>query len=140
MRHVIFTLAPGTVCLIAAFGNLRADDNTGRHAVYTAEQASGGGRIYDARCGGCHGYEMSGGGMGPALKGNEFWGSWGGKTARSLYSRIITSMPAGDPGSLSVKDTLDLMAYLLSANDYPAGDTKLEKASQLDNVKLQRAN
>ncbi len=34
-------------------------------------------------------------------------------------------MPEGDPGSLQPEEYADVLAYLLSLNDYPAGDQPL---------------
>jgi hypothetical protein len=75
---------------------------------------------------------------GPALKGDVFWSSWNGKTARELYNRLITTMRDGNPGSLSVKEALDLMAHILRENGYLAGDTPLENPKQLDTLKLEQ--
>jgi hypothetical protein len=39
-------------------------------------------------------------------------------------------MPADKPGSLSVDTYLDVVAYLLQANKFPAGNTELDLKSE----------
>ena len=38
---------------------------------------------------------------------------------------IRTTMPQGAPASLSPRAYVDIVAYLLEANDFPAGDMEL---------------
>lgn len=38
-------------------------------------------------------------------------------------------MPADQPGSLSAQDTADVLAFILSSNRYPAGQTELPAVS-----------
>ena len=105
--------------------------------LFTAAQADAATALYQEHCGDCHSMNLTGG-TGPALTGDDFWASWNKKTARNLYSRILTSMPQGNPGGLTEKEVLYLMAYILRGNGYPAGKTPLTAASQLDKVLLER--
>jgi mono/diheme cytochrome c family protein len=105
-------------------------------SIYTEAQAQRGGNMYRTRCAGCHGNDLSGE-HAPPLKGRSFWAEWDQETVRSLYSRIISTMPPDDAGSLAEKDVIDLVAYLLQANGLPAGNVPIEKSSDLDNVRLQ---
>jgi hypothetical protein len=43
--------------------------------------------------------------------------NWKGETQRKLYSRIISTMPVSDPGSLEPKDVLAITQYILSVNE-----------------------
>jgi mono/diheme cytochrome c family protein len=104
---------------------------------FTAAQAKSGGVLYHQQCADCHADDLSGG-SGPALKGDGFWKSWDQKPARSFYSRILTSMPAGDPGSLSEKQVLLIVAFIMEGNGFQAGETLLESAKQLDSIMLVR--
>ena len=106
-------------------------------ALFTATQAKAATALYLEQCGDCHGANLTGA-AGPALSGDGFWSGWSGKTARNLYSRILTSMPAGNPGSLTEKETLYLVIYILQGNGYPTGETTLSSANQLNNVLLER--
>ena len=69
--------------------------------VFTQEQANAGHSAYALSCAGCHRANLAGGGDAPALGGNGFMTSFGGKSTKDLYNFIATSMPAGAPGSLT---------------------------------------
>jgi quinoprotein glucose dehydrogenase len=106
-------------------------------SIYTEAQAQHGKNIYQARCSGCHAADLTGE-HAPPLKGDPFWAQWDGETARSLYSRIISTMPPDDAGSLAEKDVMDLMAFLLETNGAPAGSRAVQNAGELNNVRLQK--
>jgi glucose dehydrogenase/cytochrome c5 len=110
------------------------DENIVTPAIYTAAQAKRGETAFQQKCVSCH----SGEAWGPALQGDSFWSSWDRKTARSLYTTIIATMPQGNAGTLAEKDVLDLVAYLLQSNGLPAGAKGIESANELNDVKLGR--
>ena len=110
-------------------------ERTLRDRVYSDEQATRGKTGYDNQCGNCH----DGGGMGPALKGDDFLASWENKTVRSLYSRILTTMPSDAPGTLQEQELLDIIAYLIRANGFPSGDKALATPDELNDIKIIRA-
>jgi S-disulfanyl-L-cysteine oxidoreductase SoxD len=93
--------------------------------VFTAEQATQGKALFDAKCALCHGAEMTGGEMAPALTGEMFISDWSGQSVGDLFTRIHTTMPANDPGSMSNAETAQVLAYILSFNQIPAGATPL---------------
>ena len=95
--------------------------------VYTTAQAEAGHAGYAASCGGCHRANLAGGGDAPALGGNGFMSSFGGRSTKDLYKFIATSMPAGAPGSLSEEQYTNITAYLLAANGAKAGTTPFSK-------------
>ena len=51
---------------------------------------------------------------------------WSGLSVGDIFATIRTTMPQGAPASLSRQAYADLAAFLLSVNDYPAGDEELE--------------
>ena len=106
-------------------------------ALFTAAQVKAATALYQEKCGDCHSMNLTGG-TGPALTGAGFWASWNNKTARNLYSRVLTLMPQENPGSLTEKEALYLIVYILRGNGYPVGDTPLTGAGQLDKVVLER--
>jgi len=63
--------------------------------------------------------------MAPPLAGPTFLGDWVGQSADDLFTRIHTTMPANDPGSLSNVQAVQVMAYILSVNQFPAGSTTM---------------
>jgi len=85
-------------------------------AGFSAAQAATGAAVATERCAVCHGDALVGGEHAPALKGAAFWANWQGKPARALYSRIISTMPLDDPGSLSPEQTIALTAYIARLN------------------------
>ena len=93
--------------------------------VFTADQAAQGKTVFEAKCVTCHGAELSGGEMAPALAGSMFTSNWSGQSLGDLFTRIHTTMPANDPGSLNNAETAQVLAYILSFNQLPAGTTPL---------------
>jgi cytochrome c len=99
--------------------------------VYTAEQAKRGQAAYAGQCERCHGTQLLGGESAPPLAGIEFFSNWNGLTAGDLFERIRISMPADRPGRLSREDNADIIAYMLSVNQFPAGETELARQPEL---------
>src|SRR5271155_856834 len=97
---------------------------------YTAAQAANGAKAYQKTCASCHGAKLQGG-MGPALVGRQFWLSYGGKKVSTLWSAVHTEMPMMAPGSVSARNSTDVMAFLLQKNGVPAGSTPLNDTSDL---------
>ena len=111
------------------------DENATAAATYTAAQAKQGEAIFREKCAECH----EGNGFGPPLQGDAFRSNWAAKGARPLYSAIVSTMPPSDPGSLSEKSVLDIVAYIFQLNNLPSGTKEIERASELNNVTLARA-
>jgi mono/diheme cytochrome c family protein len=97
-----------------------------RDGVYSTAQASRGQASYKAACASCHGETLEGSGAAtPPLVGSDFTMNWAGQTVDDLFERIQTSMPADRPGKLSRAENADILAYILSVNKLPAGNTDL---------------
>lgn len=99
--------------------------------VYTEEQATRGKTGYSEQCASCHGPELTGGEMAPALAGGEFLAGWDGLTLGDLFERIRISMPQNSPGSLSNQQNADILAFMLAANKFPAGTAELQKEAMI---------
>ncbi len=93
--------------------------------VYTEEQARRGEQLSAEHCARCHGQTLEGGESASALVGDVFNGNWEGVTLGDLFDRIRVSMPQDAPGSLSRRQNVDVVAYLLKAGQFPAGDREL---------------
>jgi PQQ-dependent dehydrogenase (methanol/ethanol family) len=108
-------------------------------AFYTRAQAASGATIYTASCQQCHGVGL-GGQSAPPLTGSAFQ-NYVGKTGTGagLFDFISRQMPADHPGSLTQQQYLDVTAFILSRNGYPAGRDPLTKAN-LSQVKLGAGN
>jgi S-disulfanyl-L-cysteine oxidoreductase SoxD len=98
--------------------------------VYTADQAQRGKAIYQSRCAMCHGNSLEGAGQNSPLKGAAFLNNWDGQTVADLFMKTIVMMPATNPGTLKPKETAEILAYILSANKFPAGKTELPSEPQ----------
>jgi mono/diheme cytochrome c family protein len=116
----------------------RLADKTTLDSVYTADQAKRGDSIFRTTCDKCHGAAAEGkDNDGGRLVGKPFLASWDGVTLDQLHTTISTTMPSDNPKTLAAKDVSDVIAYLLSANEYPAGATRLsDVADSLKTIKI----
>jgi mono/diheme cytochrome c family protein len=106
--------------------------------IYTEEQATRGAPLYSQECASCHGTELTGGEMAPALAGGEFLAGWDGLTVGDLFERIRISMPQNAPGSLSGQQNADILAYMFQVSKFPAGTTEMPKeAGILKQIKFE---
>ncbi len=112
-------------------------DTTVLDGVFTSAQARRGRRIYTRDCASCHGQEMKGGEMAPSIAGSDFMIFWTELPVGSMFERIKVSMPEDGPGRLTDEEYTDVLAYILSENSYPAGETELpaDKA-ELDKIMI----
>lgn len=91
---------------------------------YTAPQAARGKLAYLRTCGRCHGGDLVGTSEIPTLQGR-FVEHWSGGSLNEVVDYIRTAMPIDKPGSMDQKMTVEIMAYLLQSNGFPAGDVEL---------------
>jgi mono/diheme cytochrome c family protein len=98
--------------------------------VYTEDQAKRGQPLYNKYCAACHGEQLTGGEDSPPLTGGAFLANWNGLTVGDLFERIRVSMPQDRPGRLTRQQNADILAYLLSANQFPAGQTELSTETE----------
>ena len=94
-------------------------------APYTAAQAEAGRETYQAVCAACHMPDLAGRDDAPPLTDAYFASSWGGYPVSTLLEFVEGNMPLTAPGSLNEEDYVAVVAYLLSMNGAPAGDTPL---------------
>lgn len=99
--------------------------------VYSADQAKRGQERYNAQCASCHGDTLGGGESAPPLAGGEFLSNWNGLTVGDLFDRTRTSMPQSKPGSLSREANAEILAYVFSANQFPAGKADMPQSSEV---------
>ena len=116
----------------AASGQPAESETTVRDKVYSQEQSKRGRASYDGKCASCH----DGGTMGPELWGDAFLTQWENKDVGGFFTRIQTTMPEDAPGSLGEKEVLDIIAYVIQTNGFPAGDKELESAKALATIKF----
>ena len=106
---------------------LRAQQPAGTvtSGVYTDAQAKRGQTVYAEACSKCHLDDLSGGKDSPPLVGDEFLKGWTGKTVGALFDEVRMTMPFDSPGRLTAEQYADVLAYILSANKFPAGSQDL---------------
>jgi S-disulfanyl-L-cysteine oxidoreductase SoxD len=128
----IAAIAIATIGALAALGTLAAQTSRSVwDGIYTQEQAKRGATAYSERCARCHGADLSGGDAVPALAGTDFLSTWNTLTVGDLFDRIRTSMPADKPGSVGRQLNADILAYILTVNKFPAGETELGTQTEL---------
>ena len=113
------TLAP-----VAAGVSTPQSPTSAWSGVYLASQAVSGEKVYADYCAKCHGQDLAGIERASALAGLTFAQRWRGAPLTKLYERI-EAMPPEAPKSLTTKQYVDVLAFLLRANEYPAGQTPL---------------
>ena len=101
--------------------------------VYSDTQAKRGRDAYEYSCASCHQPDLSGdvGKDVPPLSGDEFMRNWNHQTVQDLFDLMSKRMPQDAPASLSTQTYVDLVAYLLQSNQFPAGDHELPAQSTL---------
>ena len=122
------------IVAIVALAALSAQDRPPRtvwDGVYTKEQADRGKALYNQHCGACHGEALEGIEMASALAGGEFIDKWAGQTLGDLFERIRTTMPGDKPGRLGRDVNANILAYILGANEFPAGQAELSSDTQV---------
>jgi quinoprotein glucose dehydrogenase len=126
----------GTLGVAGLALKLRAQDATGSvwDGIYTQAQADRGRAAYNSSCASCHGDQLNGGEIAPALAGGEFLSNWNGLTVGQLFDRTRTGMPPGAPGKVPRDAKLDIIAYTLSFNRFPAGDKELPSQTAMLNT------
>ena len=95
--------------------------------VYTIEQARRGEQIYKQQCALCHRDNLLGNTVdgGPPLRGPQFTTRWEGLSIETMLSTVEELMPMETPGSLSRQEYVDVVSFILWANELPAGETEL---------------
>jgi len=112
-------------CLFAV-PQASAQSKTLHDGVFTAEQAKAGQAVYDRTCKNCHDmkfYENT-------LK------SWNNQPLLYLWESIMGTMPADNPGSMLFEEYTNVLAYILSENGFPAGETTLDPDQGMDQISI----
>jgi polar amino acid transport system substrate-binding protein len=97
-------------------------------ALYTEDQATKGSLAYYKNCSMCHGPLLDGqsaGYSGPALKGPEFADPSYDFHVNEMFNFVAKLMPPGEPGTLTHEEYVEIMAFILQQNGYPAGSHEL---------------
>ena len=107
-----------------------AGQDTNANAVppYTHEQAELGAAVYRDACADCHLANLRGDFEAPELAGRSFRRAWDDVPIRELLENIRTTMPEGDPESLSDEEYEAVVAYIIRENGGVLGGVSLTGA------------
>jgi len=137
MLRIRGTVALGAITLGLIWAQAQASVWDG---IYSAEQARKGEALYRQECASCHGEKLEGRGQAPPLTGADFIMDWNGMTVGDLFEKMQTSMPADQPGHLSREQNATLLAFILSANQFPAGAAELSTdGERLQQIRFEAA-
>jgi quinoprotein glucose dehydrogenase len=112
----------GTVIVSAAQG---VAPRTAWDGVYSEAQAARGRAAYEEQCAFCHQSDLQGQGFAPALVVDTFTDRWKDGNLGDLFTIVKVTMPQDKPASLTDEAYAAIVAYLLRANRYPAGQQDL---------------
>ena len=131
-RFWSWLLAPGFVVFAVAVAPAvrvsAQQPKTVWDGVYTEEQAKRGQESYKQVCGHCHRDNLTGGGSeagAPALAGPIFTVRWRDQPLSDMFVTIGTTMPKNKPDSVMPGVIIDIVSFILKANDMPAGQHEL---------------
>ena len=94
------------------------EPRTVNDGVYTRDQAKTGEALYAEHCLLCHDKKY----FRPVLD------RWEAQPLGIMYAVMSASMPESNPGFLSQKEYVDILAYILSLSRYSPGETELDYA------------
>ena len=101
--------------------------------IFTAEQAARGKISFAANCAVCHGADLAALNR-PPLKGEQFLNHWMEGSLEALFGHV-KAMPPGR-ANLGGATYVDLLAFLLEANLFPAGARELDTEA-IPNIQVQ---
>ena len=110
--------------LLAALLLQRGEAAPAPPALYTRAQARQGRAEFEQHCASCHGKRLEGR-VAPALRGANFASVKAGFTIQQIFEFLSVEMPAYAPGSLTPGQYVEITAFLLQQNGYPAGPVAL---------------
>jgi cytochrome c len=119
--RIVHYLLPATCCVVLS----AAQPRTVWDGVYTDAQAERGGASYQQACVACHRDDLRGDNTAPSLVGESFTFLWGDMEVGELSARIQKLMPPERPGSLPAEAYIDIVAFILQKNEFPAGSMEL---------------
>jgi len=104
--------------------------------IFTNEQAERGKANFNIACVRCHGADLAGQ-TAPSLKGPRFIGAWENENLYKIFTKIRDTMPPNYGTLLPDNDKLEVLTYILRANDFPTGSQELTiNPELLENVQI----
>jgi cytochrome c5 len=108
-----------------------SNQKTTNDGIYSKAQADGARPQFEKLCAECHAFTVAAKKQEKDLPlGDEpFLKKWEGRGLEELATVIVTTMPNDGSAIVSDEETLNLLAYILQRNGYPAGAAPLTKES-----------
>jgi cytochrome c len=134
MKKIVVSVAVAATALACGSAALQAQGAPPRSSwsgIFTSAQADRGKQLFMDNCAKCHGETLAGDEAAPQLAGPDFLSNWNGENVGDLVERIHSTMPADNPGKLSVASATDVASFILSSNQMPAGAAELPRDQQL---------
>ena len=130
MKYVVVTGVVGVIVVTSLTASRtqaqQVAPRSGSRAVYSAAQAGQGKAIYEKKCTECHGaVDATTPDMAALLGDHVFRKKWTDRSLAELFELIHETMPQNAPRSLSPEEVCAVIAHILSANGFPAGNTNL---------------
>lgn len=126
LRNTLTALVVLSLPLVPSLG-AQAKDSM-QVTAFTEEQAGRGEQVFTKVCNECH--------TRPDYSSPDFKLRWNGQSVYDLFDRIRTTMPDSKPGGLQPDEYIDITAFLLKLNGYPAGSAPLADDSVMKGIKL----
>ena len=125
MKLATLTSAAGVITAMAVVIAQGDAGKTVWDGVYSEPQAARGKAVSEAQCAFCHGSDLRGQGFAPGLIEDTFATRWQDGNLGDLFAIVKGTMPQDKPASLTDDEYAAIVAYLLQANRYPAGQQDL---------------
>ena len=128
MTQSIMTTAKaiGFAAVVAFAPSAFAEAKTIKDGVFTQAQVDSGEATYNSSCKACHDMRF----YRNTLK------SWDGQPVLWMWESILGTMPADNPGSLMLDEYTDVVAYILSENGFPTGETALDPDVNMADISI----
>ena len=125
MKHIFkVSIIAAATATLATQAHAQAVTNVWDGA-YTEAQAERGEKLYQQHCSACHGSQMQGIEEAPTLRQGAFVYNWDSMGVDILFQRLRETMPLDDPRGVPRAVKADILAYIMSQNNFPAGKTEL---------------
>jgi hypothetical protein len=137
MRRVLVPVLVvfGLSCAVAVGAGQQAAERTVLDGVYTEAQAERGRRAYMEQCSRCHYEDLRGNPEALGLTGTRFIEAWREDSLFGVFDHMATRMPREPRTTLATPVYLDILAFVLRFNGYPAGPQELTE-DQLTHIRF----
>jgi mono/diheme cytochrome c family protein len=109
------------LAMVVPQAHAQAGATATRDGVYSQAQADRGQAVFVNVCASCHTRSQ--------FTDGTWHRKWEGQTVFDVLESIRTTMPNDNPSGLSDREYVDVIAYLLKQNGYPAGERDASEAS-----------